>query len=380
MRRVITASLNGNAYQLEEDAHALLEAYLAHAADGLRGNPDRDEILADVEQAIADKCQRYLAAHRTVLGATEIRTILDEMGPVDGDGVAPGPAPTGAAATGGTTDSASEPPPRRLYQISDGALVSGVCNGLAAYFHVDVTFVRLAFVLLLFLSAGTALLGYVVLMFVVPYAETPEQKAAAHGLPFNARTLVEKAKRSASEFAEHRAWRDSGADWRQKRRAWRAHWRERRAEWRARWHAGAMPPEPPPAHPVPWIGRMLAGFVIALITLVMTLITGAWLIVLISLLTTGAFLGFLLPIGLPIWIVVIVGLVLLGLVQMPLKALRRAAWGGGAGYYGPWVSFWDGLVGLAVLVLIAWYAFHHVGPVHELGEHLRNYWQGSDWL
>ena len=55
MRRVITISLNGNAYQLEEDACGLLTQYLEDAARALAGDPDRTEIVADLEQAIADK-------------------------------------------------------------------------------------------------------------------------------------------------------------------------------------------------------------------------------------------------------------------------------------------------------------------------------------
>ena len=40
----------------------------------------------------------------------------------------------------------SPPQPKRLYQIREGAIVSGVANGLAAYFNVDPTIVRVAWV------------------------------------------------------------------------------------------------------------------------------------------------------------------------------------------------------------------------------------------
>jgi hypothetical protein len=55
MRKVITGSLNGNAYQFEEGAFAAIKAYLDAAAAGAIGNADRRELLADLEQAIADK-------------------------------------------------------------------------------------------------------------------------------------------------------------------------------------------------------------------------------------------------------------------------------------------------------------------------------------
>ena len=67
MQRVITVSLNQNPYSLEEDAHARLEQYLAESAATLASNPDRAEILADLEQAIADQCTRRLQPGRSVI-------------------------------------------------------------------------------------------------------------------------------------------------------------------------------------------------------------------------------------------------------------------------------------------------------------------------
>ena len=53
----------------------------------------------------------------------------------------------GTAGVGnGGAGSTAAPAPKRLYQIRDGAMISGLCNGIAAYFNVDPTFVRVAFV------------------------------------------------------------------------------------------------------------------------------------------------------------------------------------------------------------------------------------------
>src|SRR4029450_6104136 len=42
----------------EEAGYAALLAYLDRAGAALAGNPDRAEILADLEQAIAERCDR----------------------------------------------------------------------------------------------------------------------------------------------------------------------------------------------------------------------------------------------------------------------------------------------------------------------------------
>src|SRR5579872_2226295 len=142
MRPVISVSLNGRAYQLEDDAHAALANYLDAAARALAGNPDQAEILADLEQAIADKCERCLGPHKTVVVRSEIEQVIREMGPVD-SGAASGAQPDGApaggearssGAAGASAGAAGQPggaASKRLYQISDGALISGVCKGIA---------------------------------------------------------------------------------------------------------------------------------------------------------------------------------------------------------------------------------------------------------
>lgn len=84
MERVVSVNLNGRAYQLEEAAYEALRAYLDRARATLADNPDQAEIVADLEQAIADKCGAYMNAHKQVVAGAEMGAILDEMGPVDG--------------------------------------------------------------------------------------------------------------------------------------------------------------------------------------------------------------------------------------------------------------------------------------------------------
>ena len=56
---------------------------------------------------------------------------------------------------------------KRLYRIRDGRVVAGVCAGLAAYFGVDPTLIRLAFALLTIFGGLGALL-YLGAWLVIP--------------------------------------------------------------------------------------------------------------------------------------------------------------------------------------------------------------------
>lgn len=56
---------------------------------------------------------------------------------------------------------------RRLYKNKAQGKVCGVCAGLAEYFNVDVTLLRVAAILLIF-AAGTGILAYFVCAIIMP--------------------------------------------------------------------------------------------------------------------------------------------------------------------------------------------------------------------
>jgi phage shock protein PspC (stress-responsive transcriptional regulator) len=62
---------------------------------------------------------------------------------------------------------------KRLYRRRDGRVVAGVCTGLAAYFGVDVTLIRLAF------AVFTIFWGLGVLIYLVAWAVIPEEGEGA---------------------------------------------------------------------------------------------------------------------------------------------------------------------------------------------------------
>ena len=61
---------------------------------------------------------------------------------------------------------------KRLYKISQGKIVDGVCGGIAEFFGTDPTPVRLV-TLLLILFGGLSIWIYVVLWLVIPEAPAP---------------------------------------------------------------------------------------------------------------------------------------------------------------------------------------------------------------
>lgn len=61
---------------------------------------------------------------------------------------------------------------KKLYRSKNDRMIAGVCGGLAEYFGVDPTLVRLLFVIFL-LAGGSAFLAYVIMWLVVPVNPQP---------------------------------------------------------------------------------------------------------------------------------------------------------------------------------------------------------------
>jgi phage shock protein PspC (stress-responsive transcriptional regulator) len=180
MQRIsVTVTLNRSTLQFDEAAFQRLEQYLADARQTLAGNPDRDEILADLEQAVADQCNRRFATGATIVTLRELQPALEEVGPVQV------PAAAASASTAGASS-----PPRMLQQVSDGALISGVCQGFARYFGFDVVLLRIVAVLLLFATGGGMILVYLVLMLLMPLAPLERGGKPLRWLPAKCRGLV----------------------------------------------------------------------------------------------------------------------------------------------------------------------------------------------
>ncbi|MBI9009253.1 MAG: PspC domain-containing protein [Tenericutes bacterium] len=55
---------------------------------------------------------------------------------------------------------------KRLYRDTENGKISGVCAGLSDYFDLDVTLIRVIWLILL-LCAGTGLLAYIIMAIVV---------------------------------------------------------------------------------------------------------------------------------------------------------------------------------------------------------------------
>jgi phage shock protein PspC (stress-responsive transcriptional regulator) len=383
MNTVIIVNLNGIAFHLEEPGFQTLRAYLDRAQSQLAANPDKSEIMSDLEQAIADKCSHFLSPHKNVLTAAEIDDVVRQMGPVQSETAPPnsGAADEISHATGGTasgsmgsaTGSAGSsaagaqagayaipprPAARRLYQIREGAMLSGVCTGIAAYLDLDVTLVRVLFALLTVLTYGLGIAVYIVMALVVPFAHTDEEHAAASGAPFNAQQVIDRAKKHYAEFKDGKEWR---RHWSEQRREWRRKWRTERIWWGHNVQRNVYAFR----NGSGYAGQVLAGVVVAVLAIANTVLDCAVFAAIVLLASTGSLLGWQLPQDIPLWIAILIIILVFSAVTSPLRQLRKAIFRYNNGPDTQWMFATYQLLTLGVWVVVGLLAYKHFPEVRE---------------
>ena len=245
-------------------------------------------------------------------------------------------------------------------------MIGGVCNGLAAYFGIDVTIVRIAFVLLFF-AYGTGVLLYILMMIIFPEASTPAQKAAATGMPFTAQEFIRRAKEGYYEgmktFADKRAHREWKRKFKREMRGWKRDFQQEMHEhahqWSQNWHRYWSQP---PRHGAG------AFIVFPLLAVIHALIALLAVFAVVSLISTGVVFGLALPFSAPMWVGILFLFILYKIVVSPLKAVRHAFYYNGAygpRYFSPFLGLIETLVWIGFLVLLIGFAHHHRSEIHD---------------
>jgi phage shock protein PspC (stress-responsive transcriptional regulator) len=354
MQKVVNISLNGNSYQLEEAGYEQLRAYLERAEARLTGSPDRTEVMSDLEQAIGEKCRGMLGPHKSVVSSEEVARIISDMGPVEAVDEKPAGEPGAAAAP----LASALLPRKRLFKIREGAMWGGVCNGIAAYMGVDVTWVRIATVVLT-LFTGVTLFVYLGMLVIVPYADTAEDRAAAFGVPFNTEDILGRAKKNIEENNQrwHREWRRQQKHWNRQFKHMNETLRSSTANMTSNMTANMGP-----------VGKSALAVFLPIAAIIGAAIFVVWSLSMISLLTQHSILGWALPHNVPLWVGVIALVLIYVMVSAPFKMVRDAGTQG-MGYHAGWRALHN-VVFICVVVLLFWVAYTFIPGVSQIVDSL----------
>lgn len=167
MKTTVNVNIGSQAFVLDEDAYETLRDYL----DDIRARLSEDptEIMTDIEMRLAELFGERVTTPMRVVTLEMVRAAMARMGEPAAFGER---CDTPSASVRTSDRNRAEPAPRKLYRSTRDRSIAGVCGGLAEFFDVDSSAVRIA-ALLAVLLGGVSVWVYIILWIVVP--ENPDK-------------------------------------------------------------------------------------------------------------------------------------------------------------------------------------------------------------
>lgn len=175
MNKTVNINLAGIFYHIDEDAYLKLQRYLEAIKRSFTDSQGRSEIIADIEARIAELFSERVKHEKHVIGIKEVDEIISIMGQpedylVDDEIFEDEPNQNYTEKTGS----------KKLFRDTDNSYISGVSAGLGHYFGINATWLRLAWILLVF-GFGTGIFLYIILWILIPEAKTTSDKIIMTG-------------------------------------------------------------------------------------------------------------------------------------------------------------------------------------------------------
>ncbi|MBK9191108.1 MAG: PspC domain-containing protein [Crocinitomicaceae bacterium] len=200
MNKTISINIGGIVFNIEENAYLNLYNYLQSIKNNFTEISEQEEIMNDVEARIAEIFQAKLHDAKQVITDKDVDAMIEIMGRPE-DYVSDEFKETSGNTKSESTSSENTTAQKRLFRDTENALLGGVCSGLSHYFNIDVTIVRIIFILLAVLG-GSGILIYLVLLFVAPEAVSTSDRMQMKGQHVNLETIKEHFQNLKNEIKE----------------------------------------------------------------------------------------------------------------------------------------------------------------------------------
>lgn len=210
MKQTENISLGGYSFTIGKDALQLLEEYIGKV-EASSSSDVKDELVADIEERLAELfIDKY--GKGFVIDMEAVKNVTSIVGVPETDDA--------EASSDNHSSSETEfpkAPHKRIYRNLGNRMLGGVFSGIASYFSLDVTFLRLLaalFAVVFFLchffqSLCLMVLAYVVVWVVMPAPKSVEEKCEFEGKPLKfddfkdrAESLKDALSSSAEKLSE----------------------------------------------------------------------------------------------------------------------------------------------------------------------------------
>ena len=196
MNKTISISLAGFSFIIEEQAYEKLNAYLQALRNSLEKD-EADEVMYDIEIRIAEIFRENLDK-REVVNSDDVEKVIAQLGTPE--------AIEGQSEENVGQETSQEKTRKELFRDMKRGKIAGVCAGLAQYFGMDISLMRIIWILVFIFTVGfVSVVAYVILWVVLPEAETASDFLKMQGKPINFDSLKEAGQRVSSFYNENKS-------------------------------------------------------------------------------------------------------------------------------------------------------------------------------
>lgn len=164
MKETINVNIAQQAFTMDKDAYVTLTSYLDDI--GRRLPADDTDTLPDIEARIADIFRERVPSPMMVITYATVLATMQQIGSAEMFGEANRPLNNAEQSNVGQKST------RRFVRSIDDKSIAGVCGGIAEYFGIDSTLVRIIFVVGVIAGFSTGLLYFVLWIVTAKQSRT----------------------------------------------------------------------------------------------------------------------------------------------------------------------------------------------------------------
>ena len=198
MNKTISIALAGFSFVIEEHAYIKLNDYLQALRRSLE-KEEVEEVMYDIEIRIAEIFRASLGKREVVIDE-DVEVVIAQIGTpeaIEEQEEAYYSEKTSFEKKNNKGEA------KQLFRDIEGAKISGVCAGFAHYFGIDVTIMRIIWLLSMLITGFfLMILLYIILALAMPKAKTTSDILKMKGKPIDFEHIKEESRRFANESGQ----------------------------------------------------------------------------------------------------------------------------------------------------------------------------------
>lgn len=200
MNKTVTINIAGLFFHIDEDAYNKLSTYLEAIKNSLN-TEGKEEILNDIESRIAEIFSEKIDPKTGVISMIDVDNIIQIMGQPEDYRLDDENESQNQSSQNSFKENYIKRP-RKLFRDGEKRVLGGVLSGFANYFGIDVVWIRVLFILLVFVY-GSSFIIYPILWLIIPKAKTVSDILEMKGEPVNISNIEKQVRENFDQLGNN---------------------------------------------------------------------------------------------------------------------------------------------------------------------------------